>query len=88
MRTVYKYTLDLANRVSIELPKGAEILHFNNQNENPTIWCLVEPNEKTEERKFRLTGTGHPIEENNLKYIDTAYFKDGALVFHLFEELS
>jgi len=90
MRTVYKYDIEVDDRFTLELPKGAEILKVDMQDNTPRLWALVNPKHPTEKREFRFAGTGHPIEEKNIKYINT-FFTVGMLgnelVFHIFEIL-
>lgn len=90
MLTVYKYETPLKDEFSLDLPMGAQILTFQSQRDAPCIWALVDPDAKTLKRRFRLVGTGHPIEQDAgaLRFVGTAQFRGGSLVFHLFEVLS
>ncbi len=85
--TIYKYNLEMASFHKIKMPKGATILHFGNQFGQPKIWAEVNPSEEEEEtREFFMLGTGHDIPmEINVRYIGTAHFNEGALIFHLYE---
>jgi len=85
MRTIFKYALPTQDRVTFVLPKGAEILKIDVQLDQPFIWALINPEAASEERFFRVAGTGHPIEDKNLKFIDTFQMHGGDLVFHVFE---
>lgn len=85
MRSIYKYPFALANRVSIELPKGAKILSFQSQGEQLCIWALVDASAEDEKRNFRIFGTGTIFDISHYEYIGTAQQMDGALVWHLFE---
>jgi hypothetical protein len=85
MLTVYKYQVPFADEFSLELPKGAVLLSYLNQFEVGCLWALVDPTKKTELRYFRLAGTGHSLINYKLKYIGSAIFENGRLVFHLFE---
>jgi hypothetical protein len=86
-RTVWKFSLPLADEIELVMPSGADILHFDMQFNRPVIWALVDPeNKEVVTRKFRFAGTGHKIETaNELRYIGSCMIQDGALVFHLFE---
>jgi len=81
MKTVYKYTLH-SKDCTLQLPKGAEILTVQLQNEIPTLWALVNPMTVTEERHICIVGTGWDVEDN-MKYITT--YMDGYFVWHVFE---
>lgn len=85
MRTIWKYKIPIQDHCQIEMPKGAEILCFDAQDDTPCIWCLVDPMAKNELRKFRLVGTGHAITERHLSYFGTCQLRGGMLIYHLFE---
>jgi hypothetical protein len=67
------------------MPTGAKVLHFDNQDEHPTLWAQVNVEMPTTKRQFRLAGTGHSLGAHNLVHVGTALFARGSLVFHLFE---
>ncbi len=84
--TVYKYLVPLEDEPVLELPKGAQVLSFQVQHERMVLYALVNPDARHEKRRFRLAGTGHPIDaELPLRFIGTVQLHGGALVFHLFE---
>ncbi len=88
MKRVYKYPVKIDDIQSIDLPQGAQILSVQVQDGNPYIWACVNPSEESEPRRFRLYGTGHIIEcENLLRFIGTFQLFGGRLVYHLFEEV-
>jgi hypothetical protein len=84
---VYKYELEFKDDQTILMPGGAQILTFAVQHKKPCIWALVDPNELDAPRRFRMAGTGHPIEvdPNKLEHIGTVQLAGGDLIFHLFE---
>ena len=93
MLTIYKYTIDPNDYVEMYMPRDAQILTVNTQidpndySEKVQLWALVDHKDEKHIRKFRLVGTGHPIEESieSLNYIGTFQMSGGALIFHLFE---
>lgn len=85
MLKIYKYPLIPNDIIKIKLPKGAIILTAQSQFDVPCIWALVNPNIETEERLFKIIGTGYDISESNLIYIDTIQISAGTLIFHIFE---
>lgn len=88
MKRVYKYPVEISDIQTINLPLGAQILSVQVQNGSPYIWACVNPSADSEPRRFRLYGTGHNIECNNLlKHIGTFQLFGGRLVYHLFEEV-
>jgi hypothetical protein len=87
MLTVYKYPLRFNEYTTVEMPANAKVLAFRVQRSLPFIWALVDTTQpKTEQRRFRMCGTGHPIDEPSevLDYVGTAEMS-GELIFHLFE---
>ena len=89
MTTIFKYPIIVGNEptITIAMPVGAQVLSFADQCSRPTIWALVDPDAATENRRFLFAPTGGPIAEppDRLKFIGTALFHSGSLVFHLFE---
>ena len=85
MKTIWKYKLD--NIGGVEMPKGAEVLCVQVQDNEPCLWALVDPNAAKEIRHFLVVGTGHVIEKQYIKYVSTFQMHSGILVFHVFEVL-
>lgn len=81
---VFKYPLTPYTTV-IEMPMGAKILTVQTQRGAPCIWALVNDDYPSEERRFIVYGTGHPLCENMQEYIGTFQLDNGDLVFHVFE---
>lgn len=88
MKRVYKYPVEITDVQTILLPIGAQILSVQEQDGRAYLWAIVNPETDSEPRRFRLYGTGHNIEtENLLKFVGTFQLLGGRLVFHLFEEV-
>ena len=86
MKSVWKYPLTAEDNIVLALPLGVEPLCVQIQHDEPQLWCLVDPQESAcTPREFRHAGTGHPIAENNLKYIGSYQLFGGGFVGHLFE---
>lgn len=86
MKQVFKYPIPMDDEFQLRLPRNAELLHLDSQNDAPVLWALVEPGAATEIRQFRLAGTGHPIDtQQPLRHVGTVLLRGGSLVFHLFE---
>lgn len=86
-RKVYKYPLEITDRVTISMPQGARVLTVQMQHSNPCLWVWVDPDAPLEERTFRIAGTGHAIVERGAAYIGTFQMRHGDVVFHVFEVL-
>jgi len=91
IKKIFKYKVTAQNPLKIDLPKGAEILCVQCQNDEPHLWAVVNPEEKNEERYFETFGTGDDMHYGMgvmRKYIGTFQIKKFSLVFHLFERLN
>jgi len=86
MKRVFKYQVPLQDKFTIDLPKGSQVLSVGVQSKTAFIWTLIDDEEPIiESRKFRLSGTGHPITDKCFIFIGTFQLDGGALIFHLFE---
>lgn len=88
MKTIYKYQLDVTDVQTLHIPKNSKILNIQTQREIPCIWALVDTNEKIEDRKIKIYGTGHECGPGREEYIGSFQLENGALVFHVFESFS
>ncbi len=87
MEKIFKYPVATMPEFVIAMPRNAKILTVQNQYGNPMLWALVNPEAETEQRKFRVFGTGHTIKDlNGAEYIATYQLNDGTFIGHLFEE--
>lgn len=87
MQEVWKFRIPVGDLAGIAMPRGAKVLYVAAQREIPCLWALVDPSALPDFRRFRLVGTGDPIEENPdlLVYCGSFMMHDGTPVFHLFE---
>lgn len=88
MKVVYKYEVPWCE--AIDMPSGAKILSVHGQHNKVCLWALVDPNSPHIHRRFKVFGTGHPIENDlaeRLSFVGTVHLEDVALVLHVFEEL-
>jgi hypothetical protein len=84
---VWKQPIPVDGAFELLMPRGARVLTVQVQGTIPCVWMLVDPAAAPERRRFRLAGTGHPIENAaDLDYVGTFQIHGGALVFHLFEK--
>ncbi len=84
MKTIWKYTIDLTEHQTIEMPKGARILTAQFQRMSPAIWAEVDDTADMVKRELCFVGTGRQKPEGYTEYINTLQFSQGARVFHLF----
>ena len=85
MKTIYKYEALIADKFTIKLNEGYEILTLKMQDLKPCLWVLVETNNPIIDVEFEYFGTGYKIGEQERKYIGTIMFYNDNLVYHLFE---
>jgi len=85
--TIWKFELKADAYTDISMPKGAHVLCVQEQGGVPCIWAIVNPSAEKENRRFRVYGTGYPLEIqwNESDYVGTFQIAGGALVFHVFE---
>jgi hypothetical protein len=84
MNTIYKYPLT-DDVQSFDIPKDAEILCLQVQNDVPCIWALVDTDKPKVKRHFEIRGTGDSVPPFRVSYIGTYQLNGGRLVFHVFE---
>jgi len=86
MRCIYKYTIPPQDKFNLELPKGAQILSFQEQDDKLCLWALVNPVAAKVVRYFHIFGTGNVIDAciDVLQYIGSV--QQSIYVWHLFEE--
>ena len=86
-QVVYKYAIPVTDHPIIELPVGAVVLSVGMQGCNMYIWALIDPQVIAMDlRKFRVAGTGHLIEEEDVgKFLGTVTGASGVIVLHVFE---
>jgi hypothetical protein len=83
---IWKYPLEVTDRVGLAMPPGALFLDIQVQNGVPCLWALVdETKQDYEDRSIAIYGTGHPLPEELGKYIASFQMMFGGLVFHAFE---
>lgn len=88
---IFKYQIPPTTPILLHLPKNAEILFVETQQESMCIWCLVDETSKLVPRWFHLYGTGQPIQQGTPSrketYIGTFKLKNDTLILHLFESV-
>jgi hypothetical protein len=86
LKTIWKFPVGAKTTVELLMPRGAQILSGETQNDEPYIWALVDPNAPRETRTFRVFGTGWDVDESEkLQFICTYKLQGGFFIFHLFE---
>ena len=83
MKTVWKYPTH-PDELTLNLPIGAEVIHFAMQHGKPTMWVLVNPDNPNSSYTFHVVGTGHPIENNKARHLGSCIDRVNDFVWHLF----
>lgn len=87
MTTIWKY--NLRPGCTVDMPKGAKLLHVAEQNDDVCLWAQVDPLAPLEARRFAILGTGHDMPDYfKMEYIGTALMRNLNLVFHVYEVFS
>ncbi len=87
MYRVWKYPIPkLSSVVTLEMPRGAHVLSVAIQHGVVTLWARVgDGTAGTEQRNFRVCGTGHEVPADVGRFIGTVLTEDGGLVWHIWE---
>lgn len=93
MRTVYKYGIPVGGEtVTVEIPVGAKILHYGEQNGTLFVWAEVDDERHSDlipknAVRYNVIGTGQPIPAGTQRHVATIPCANG-LVWHVYEQLS
>jgi hypothetical protein len=84
VRTIHKYEIyGMPGSHILDMPTGAEVIHFGTQEASLRIWAVVNDLEPLRPRTFVLAFTGQPIPSMH-RHLGTVQL--GPHVYHLFEE--
>jgi hypothetical protein len=90
MKVIYKYAVQVEGFM-LELPREAEFLSVQVQRqEHAQSWWLLDPEQPTVKRMFRVRGTGHPFtvpDGYTEVFLGTFMLYNDDFVGHLFEVL-
>lgn len=83
---IWKYPLEVTDRLALTMPPGAKFLTVQVQHGKCCLWALVDETKKdTDTRRIAIYGTGNPMPDEPGTYIATFQMMGGDLVFHAFE---
>lgn len=90
MATIYRYQIPLTDECTIQMPGIATILSAEVKPGESVIsvWAVVYPESGTLPYRFRVIGTGHPIDPqlHRWRFLNTVILAEGRLCFHVFCE--
>ena len=89
MRTVWKYTRRLSDRIDLDIPQNNKLVSVSmipDTDHELGFWFEIETDKPTvyEVRHFAVMGTGHPIADN---LIHRCTVQDHEFVWHVYEEV-
>jgi hypothetical protein len=90
MAEIWKFQLPVNDIAYVGMPAGSRVLSVAVQQDTVVVYAAVNPKEETRvQRRFRIAGTGHPVEnkitkEDGWRFLGTVSLRDGALMFHVF----
>jgi hypothetical protein len=82
---IWKWQIEVTDRQTVMMPKGAKLLDVQMQGGDCCVWALCDQNAKKEPRSLAIYGTGHTIPNEAGEYVATVQMLDGARVFHVFD---
>lgn len=86
---IWKWTLGVTDRQSVQMPRGAKLLTVQSQGDMPQLWALCDETAPKEPRLIVIHGTGNLMpNEPPGDYVGTFQIHGGALVFHVFDASS
>lgn len=86
MRTIYRYEMEVSDRIVLTMPARARILSVLPSDRLPygiSLWAIVDTALVPEPRQLIVHGTGHPLTEGLGRFVGTV--SHGSLVWHVFE---
>jgi outer membrane lipoprotein SlyB len=85
---IWKWTLDVTDLQTVDMPNGAQVLSVQLQYDRPQLWAMVDETASVEPRTFATYSTGHliPAFVNYGKFVGTYQMHGGSAVFHVFEQ--
>lgn len=90
MKAIYKYSLPVQEKLTIELPRGAQIIRVEDVAGLFWLWAIVDPEAEKEPRHIECYKTGQPIETplQHLKYLGACkLFIMQELCLYMFENI-
>ena len=69
---IWKYPLEVTDRLALTMPPGAKFLTVQMQHGKPCLWALVDETKRdTATRRIAIYGTGNPMPDEPGTYIAT-----------------
>lgn len=87
MTAIWKFRIPVEGAFEIDMPAGAKLLCVQVQRGLPFIWAEVNPNAELKPKRFRMFGTGRPMDigDDWIDYVGSIQLDQDLFVFHLYE---
>ena len=82
--TIWKFSFKALPLQEFNIPYGARLLHVGSQQDVPTLWVAVNPEQPLESRRFWIVGTGGEI-PRDATYVGTSV--GSVFVWHIYEDI-
>lgn len=86
MKTIYKYTLPIQDRIELQIPKKAFRLHVGMQGLDLQLWALIDTDDEVVTRVLYIVGTGKPLPKEADVFLGSV--QDRQFVWHVFTSSS
>ena len=80
---IFKYRVPIVQEFSIDMPNGANVIAYQVQHGDPTIWAEVDETKALVKHNFITLGTGHEAPELRGRHLGTIQLD--SFVWHLYE---
>lgn len=85
-RTIWKYTIPLADHFSLPMRAGSTIISVQNRGDELNLWAVLDKEAPPVTRNFAWYGTGWDLEQEDLgTHVCTVQTLEGFFVWHLFD---
>lgn len=84
--SIFKYILKLTDEQTIKIPGLLKVLTAQKQNGSLCVWAIVDQKGPLIKVKFRIYGTGHPFNTDNVELMYISTVQDEQFVWHVFME--
>ena len=84
-RTILKYPLQVTDRQTVALPRGAKVLSVQDQRGILCLWALVATDAEIVNVDIRIHGTGHELPDDASAYAHLGTVQQGQYVWHVFK---
>lgn len=84
---IWKFPIpfNIPNPIPMSMPRDAQILHADVQNDEPMVWAMVDTKAPSVTHHVSMFGTGHNIRFDPGRHVGSFLVEGGTYVFHVFD---